>query len=167
VIRARRILVLGVMAAALIGLPRAAAAGLDVCNDTDSRVGLALGYSTGDTWMSEGWWHLDAHQCAALIQSDLQGRYYYLFAIDFDAGGGWSGPSTLCVAPGEFTIVGRDDCSARGHHVAGFMEVDTARAPDWTVRLDAASRRPGNPSPSASPSPAPSPSLAPSAGEGN
>lgn len=120
-----------------------AAAGLDVCNETRSRVGVALGYYRQDTWVSEGWWHLDAQQCAPVIKSGLTARYYYLFAIDFDAGGGWSGLSTLCVDPGEFTIVGRKECEPRGHHTAGFFEVDTAKSPDWTVRLDAASRRPG------------------------
>lgn len=124
----------------LYALP--ASASLDVCNETASRVGVAVGYHDGTDWVSEGWWHLDGAQCGPVIESDLNARYYYLFVIDFDAGGGWSGLSTLCVAPGEFTIAGRTGCEARGHHTAGFFEVDTARAPDWTVRLDAATRKP-------------------------
>lgn len=123
-------------------IPRTASAGLSVCNETPSRVGIALGYHDGSEWVSEGWWHLDGSQCAPVIQSDLSARFYYLFAIDFDAGGGWSGLSTLCVAPGEFTIPGREECEPRGHHTAGFFEIDTANSPDFTVRLDEASRRP-------------------------
>jgi len=136
-------LLIGLTAAAILLMDtRPANAGLQVCNDSTSRVGVALGYYTNDDWVSEGWWHIDADTCAPVINSALTARYYYLFAIDFDAGGGWSGLSTLCVAPGEFTIPGRLDCEARGHHTAGFMEVDTARSPDWTVRLDEQTRRP-------------------------
>ena len=119
-----------------------ASASLDVCNESTSRVGIALGYYSQDVWVSEGWRHVDGGDCAPVINSDLSARYYYLFAIDFDAGGGWSGLSTLCVAPGEFTISGRQDCETRGHHTAGFMEIDTAGSPEWTVRLDEATRRP-------------------------
>ncbi|MGD1934108.1 MAG: DUF1036 domain-containing protein [Candidatus Phaeomarinobacter sp.] len=118
-----------------------ASASLDVCNESTRRVGIALGYYSQDVWVSEGWWHVDGGDCAPVINSDLSARYYYLFAIDFDAGGGWSGLSTLCVAPGEFTISGRQDCETRGHHTAGFMEIDTAGSPEWTVRLDEATRR--------------------------
>lgn len=128
------------LAGALCALP--AQASLDVCNETASRVGVAVGYHDGRTWISEGWWHLDGRQCGPVIESALNARFYYLFVIDFDAGGGWSGLSTLCVAPGEFTIEGRDGCETRGHHTAGFFEVDTGRAPDWTVQLDATSRKP-------------------------
>lgn len=126
----------------LIGLTGAASASMDVCNESTSRVGVALGYYSQDVWVSEGWWHIEGGNCAPVIQSDLTARYYYLFAIDFDAGGGWSGLSTLCVAPGEFTISGRNDCETRGHHTAGFMEIDTSSSPDWTVRLDEATRTP-------------------------
>lgn len=129
-------------AMSLAAFTPSASASLDVCNESQSRVGIALGYYSQDNWVSEGWWHIDGGDCAPVINSDLTARYYYLFAIDFDAGGGWSGLSTLCVAPGEFTISGRLDCERRGHHTAGFMEIDTAGSPDWTVRLDEASRRP-------------------------
>lgn len=125
----------------LTALASPASASLDVCNESASRVGIALGYYKADTWVSEGWWHLESGQCAPVIESDLNARFYYLFAIDFDAGGGWSGYSTLCVAPGEFTIPGRTDCEARGHHTAGFMEVDTHNSPNWIVRLDEATRK--------------------------
>lgn len=138
----RLTLTVAIAALGLLAMPATASAGLDVCNESSSRIGVALGYFTQDEWVSEGWWHLDGRQCAPVIESDLNARYYYVFAIDFDAGGGWSGQSTLCVAPGEFTISGRQDCEARGHHTAGFMEVDTAGSPDWTVRFTEATRRP-------------------------
>lgn len=131
---------LAALLGALYALP--AQARLDVCNDTGSRVGIAVGYHDGSEWVSEGWWHLDGHKCGPVIETALDARYYYLFVIDFDAGGGWSGLATLCVAPDAFTIRGREDCEARGRFTAGFFEVDTAHAPDWTVRLDAATRRP-------------------------
>jgi len=146
--------------AALLGLAAAiqahpAQARLDVCNETDSRVGIAIGYHDGEDWVSEGWWHLDARQCGPVVESALIARYYYLFALDLDAGGGWSGQSTLCVAPGEFIIAGRTSCEARGHNTAGFFEIDTATSPDWTVRLDGANRRP-DPRRPADPLPGPS-----------
>jgi len=40
-----------------------AAADFRLCNNTGSRVGIALGYKDADGWTTEGWWNLSARTC--------------------------------------------------------------------------------------------------------
>ena len=60
---------------------------------------------------------------------------YYIYAVDYDRGGEWSGQAFMCTRDKEFTIRGIDDCLARGFDRTGFFEVDTGEQPSWTVQL--------------------------------
>lgn len=114
----------------------AAHADFRVCNKTSSRVGIALGYKAQMDWTTEGWWSLDAESCATLLPGRLASRYYYMYAVDYDQGGEWGGDSAfLCVHDKEFTIVGVNDCVARGFQRTGFYEVDTQNQESWTIQL--------------------------------
>ena len=62
-------------------------------------------------------------------------RYYYIYAIDYDRGGEWSGKAFMCTRDKEFTIRGTEDCLARGYDRTGFFEVDTGEQRSWTVQL--------------------------------
>jgi hypothetical protein len=62
-------------------------------------------------------------------------RYYYVYAIDYDRGGEWSGQAYLCTRPKEFTIQGTENCLARGFDRTGFFEIDTGEQRTWTVQL--------------------------------
>ena len=62
-------------------------------------------------------------------------RYYYIYAIDYDRGGEWSGQAYMCTRDKEFTIRGTQDCLARGFDRTGFFEVDTSEQKSWTVQL--------------------------------
>ena len=42
---------------ALVFMAQGAKADLKLCNKTESRVGVALGYKDKDGWASEGWWN--------------------------------------------------------------------------------------------------------------
>jgi uncharacterized membrane protein len=98
-----------------------------LCNKTDSRIGVAIGYKDGDLgWVTEGWWNLAAGSCDTLWKGALAARYY-IHAIDYDRGGEWSGQAFMCTRDKEFTIVGTDDCVARGLERTGFIEIDTSR----------------------------------------
>jgi uncharacterized membrane protein len=112
-----------------------AAADFRLCNNTGSRVGIALGYKENEGWTTEGWWNLSARTCETLLRGMLVARYYYIYAVDYDRGGEWSGQAFMCSRDKEFTIRGTEDCLARGFDRTGFFEVDTGEQPSWTVQL--------------------------------
>jgi uncharacterized membrane protein len=112
-----------------------AAADFRICNVTKSRVGIALGYKDGEGWATEGWWNVTAGNCETLLRGNLAARFYYIYAIDYDRGGEWSGQAFMCTRDKEFTIRGTGDCLARGYERAGFFEVDTGEQQTWTVQL--------------------------------
>jgi len=114
------------------------AADLELCNKTESRVGVALGYKDHDGWASEGWWNIGPNDCETLYPGPLIARYYYVFAVDYDKGGSWSGEAILCTRDKLFTIRGIKDCEERGYQKTGFFEVDTGENPKWTVSLSGA-----------------------------
>jgi uncharacterized membrane protein len=115
----------------------AAQADFRVCNKTTSRVGIAIGYKADRDWTTEGWWTIEAENCATILAGPLVGRYYYMYAVDYDQGGVWGGNSAyLCTQEKEFTIEGVTDCVARGYQRTGFKEVDTQNQESWTIQLE-------------------------------
>jgi len=137
---------------ALVASTRPAAADFRLCNNTPSRVGVAIGYKDAEGWTTEGWWNLPSHTCETLLKGNLVARYYYIYAIDYDRGGEWMGQAYMCTRDKEFTIRGISDCLARGYDRTGFFEVDTGEQRAWTVQLTESSEqspqkplRPGNP----------------------
>src|SRR5215210_6505859 len=70
-----------------------ARADLRLCNMTTSRVGVALGYRDAQGWVTEGWWNLNSRSCETLLKGQLAGRFYYVYALDYDRGGDWGGRS--------------------------------------------------------------------------
>jgi uncharacterized membrane protein len=135
-----------------------AAADFRLCNNTGSRVGIAVGYKDNDGWTTEGWWNLSARSCETLLRGTLVARFYYIYAVDYDRGGEWSGQAFMCTRDKEFTIRGIDNCLARGYERTGFFEVDTAEQRSWTVQLTESSEQPA-PRSSQTPSPPPAPSA--------
>jgi uncharacterized membrane protein len=136
-------------AIALAVVPDVARADFRLCNNTSSRVGIAVGYKDGDGWATEGWWNIAAHGCEVLLRGELAARFYYIYAVDYDRGGEWSGQAYMCTRDKEFTIRGTDNCLARGYDRTGFFEVDTGEQRSWTVQLtdsdEQASQRPNAP----------------------
>jgi uncharacterized membrane protein len=111
--------------------------GLKLCNNTDSKVGVALGYKDKNGWASEGWWNVDPHGCETLLTGELVARFYYIYAVDYDNGGSWGGTAIMCTRDKLFTIRGLEDCEGRGYQKTGFFEVDTGEESNWTVNLSA------------------------------
>ena len=140
-------------AAALTLAPAPALADFHLCNNTGSRVGIAIGYKDADGgWTTEGWWNLSARSCETLLKGTLVARFYYIYAIDYDRGGEWSGQAYMCSRDKEFTIRGTEDCLARGFDRTGFFEVDTGEQRAWTVQLtDTAEQVPQRPGMSGTP----------------
>ena len=128
----RRLLV----AAVLMLASTPAFADFQLCNTTSSRVGVAIGYKDADGgWTTEGWWNLSARSCETLLRGQLVARFYYIYALDYERGGEWSGQAFMCTRDKEFTIRGIDDCLARGYERTGFFEIDTGEQRSWTVQL--------------------------------
>jgi len=123
----------GLLLVLLSGLP--ARADFRLCNNTGSRVGVAIGYKDAESWTTEGWWNISARSCETLLRGALVARYYYIYAVDYDRGGEWSGHAYMCSREKEFTIRGTDNCLARGYDRTGFFEVDTGQQRSWTVQL--------------------------------
>jgi uncharacterized membrane protein len=123
-----------------------------LCNNTGSRVGVAIGYKDNDGWTTEGWWNVSARSCETLLRGALVARYYYIYAVDYDRGGEWSGKAYMCSREKEFTIRGTENCLARGYDRTGFFEVDTGEQRSWTVQLtDTAEQAPDRPLPPRAP----------------
>ncbi|BCJ89820.1 hypothetical protein IZ6_05550 [Terrihabitans soli] len=106
-----------------------------MCNSTKSRVGVAVGYKDGESWVTEGWWNVAAASCETLLKGPLVARYYYVYALDYDHGGEWGGSAFMCTKEKEFTIKGIDNCLARNYNRTGFFEIDTGEQRSWTVQL--------------------------------
>src|SRR6201995_2765673 len=119
-----------------------AAADFRLCNNTSSRVGIALGYKDAEGWTTEGWWNVSSRACETLLKGTLVARYYYIYALDYDRGGEWSGQAFMCSRDKEFTIKGTENCLARGFDRTGFFEVDTGDQRAWTVQLTDANEQP-------------------------
>jgi uncharacterized membrane protein len=119
-----------------------AAADFRLCNNTSSRVGIALGYKDAEGWTTEGWWNVSSRSCETLLKGSLVARFYYIYALDYDRGGEWSGQAFMCSRDKEFTIKGTENCLARGFDRTGFFEVDTGEQRAWTVQLTDANEQP-------------------------
>jgi uncharacterized membrane protein len=127
------------LALALLGLvclaPAAAHADLRMCNLSNTRVSVALAYTDGAQWVSEGWWNLKPTDCSTLLTGGLAAQFYYVYAMD-ERGGEWKGKAFMCTSDREFKIEGRQDCYLRGFDRTGFFEIDTGKdAKNWTVQL--------------------------------
>ena len=127
---------------ALAASAQPAAADFRLCNNTPSRVGVAVGYKDADGWTTEGWWNLPSRTCETVLKGNLVARYYYVYAIDYDRGGEWTGRAYMCTRDREFTIRGIGDCLAHGYDRTGFFEVDTGEQRAWTVQLTESAEQP-------------------------
>ncbi|MFO1185337.1 MAG: DUF1036 domain-containing protein [Bauldia sp.] len=114
-----------------------ARADLRLCNQTGSRVGVAIGYKDQQTWTTEGWWNIAGNACETILAGPLQSRFYYVYAVDYDQGGEWGGRAVMCTRDKMFTIRGIEDCVARGFVRTGFFEIDTGEQKNWTIQLTA------------------------------
>lgn len=116
-------------------------ADLRICNKSESRVGISIGYRSDRGWTTEGWWNLEPSSCEVMLPGDLKSQYYYMFAVDYDEGGEWAGSAFMCTADKIYTIHGIEDCLARGFQRTGFFEIDTGTQTSWTIQLTEPTQR--------------------------
>jgi len=127
---------------ALLAATCAARADFRICNNSSARVSVAVAYTDGQNWVSEGWWNLKSSDCEVLLRGGLAAQFYYVYAMD-ERGGEWKGKAYMCTRDREFRIEGRDNCLVRGYDRTGFLEIDTGKdAKNWTVQLTDATQQP-------------------------
>src|SRR5256885_3079899 len=90
-----------------------AAADFRLCNNTSSRVGIALGYKDPEGWTTEGWWNVSSRSCETLLRGTLVARYYYIYALDYDRGGEWSGHAFFGWRDNEVSMNRNENCQMR------------------------------------------------------
>ena len=106
-----------------------------LCNNSSQRVSVALSYTDGSQWITEGWWNLKPTACETLLRGALAAQFYYVYGMD-ERGGEWKGKAYMCTRDREFRIIGRNNCLVRGYDRTGFFEIDTgSQAKNWTVQL--------------------------------
>ena len=118
-----------------LGAAAPAHADFRLCNNTTGRISVAMAYTDGEAWVSEGWWNLKPSACETLLRGPLAAQFYYVYAMD-ERGGEWKGKAFMCTRDREFRIDGRENCYVRGFERTGFFEIDTGKdARSWTVQL--------------------------------
>ncbi len=117
---------------------------LELCNATASRVGIALGYRDKKGWATEGWWNIASQTCETILRDRLPSQFIYVYAVDYDRGGEWTGKEFMCVSNKSFWIRGAKNCVDRGHQRVGFFEIDTGKSSQWVIRLTAPDGRQGS-----------------------
>ena len=155
---------LSLAAAMLLASALPALADFRLCNNTASRVGIAIGYRDKEGWLTEGWWNVSSRSCETILKGPLASRYYYVYAVDYDQGGEWGGKSFMCTRDKEFTIRGFQDCLSRGYDRTGFFEIDSGEQKSWTVQLSEQAQNGAKPKSSAPENVTP-PSATPEAAE--
>lgn len=112
------------LSAGLVLVATAAQADLTACNRTDAVQKLAIAYSDGSQWVSEGWWGLQPGECKLVLPGPLAQRHYY-YTLSDDPGFAGEGYA-FCVTSEPFTLPGADgDCAALGGEQRPFAHVDT------------------------------------------
>lgn len=117
----------GVAAAALmvaVTAASAAQAGFQICNRSSDDVTVAFGYREGGEWTSSGWWNIAIGECKTVYEKSLREQFYYYYAEKVNDEGFWNGDYVFCAVDDAFTIVGDQNCKARGYDAYGFREVD-------------------------------------------
>ncbi len=68
------------LAAASLATASASFAGFKVCNKSNERASVSVGYNSSEYgWTSEGWWRVPVGDCVSIISGELNSRYYYLY----------------------------------------------------------------------------------------
>jgi len=174
--------VLGLVALMVALTGQRADAGFRVCNQSNFRMSVALGYvDRARGWVAQGWWVINAAQCTELVTNDLNNRYYYLYAESTADGGKttWSGKVPFCIQKQKFLLFqaeyGKntlDDCAKAGLELANFDVVDVGQSKNHTLNFAGGGnvQPPSQPPVTAAPQPsqgpvtaAPRPALPPAA----
>ncbi|MFW6027599.1 MAG: DUF1036 domain-containing protein, partial [bacterium] len=105
-----------------------------LCNKTSLELWGAVGYASGKTFISRGWWKVPAGQCVKPVKDQLESRFFYTYAEAKRENGErivWGGEHPLCTADVMFEIEGNENCAARGYDKTGFQRQNTEGRNGW------------------------------------
>lgn len=111
--------------------------GLDICNDSSSRVFGAIAVQENGNWTSRGWWPVDPGQCVKPYDKTLVGTQAHIFALqealteegapapDKRLRSETVTPAQFCIAESRFSALGNENCRDKGYAAANFRPVPT------------------------------------------
>ena len=114
--------------------------GLEVCNNSSSRIWTAVATRDDGDWKSRGWWTIEQGACLRTLTKTLQGTEAHYYALAENITEGVDGqeigpdkrlrsvattPAQFCVAEAKFSALGREYCAESGYAVANFRPVPT------------------------------------------
>ncbi len=100
--------------------------GLRLCNRASATVWTAIARREGEGWESRGWWPLEIDSCAKVINETIDetdALYVYAGLRETEVSPDRplsSADESFCLADTRFSIVGRENCQARGYSVGRF-----------------------------------------------
>ncbi len=126
------------VAAAFALAPAAALADFHLCNNTGSRVGIAVGYKDTDgSWVTEGWWNLSARSCETVLKGTLIARFLLHLRDRLRPRRRMVRPGLHCTRDKEFTIKG----TQIAWRAASTAPASSRSTPAEQRRLDGAAHR--------------------------
>jgi len=120
--------------------------GMDICNDSTSRIFGAIAIQQDGNWTSRGWWPIEAGTCAKPHDSSLIGTQAHVFALqeatdtegqalpDRRLRSEVVTPAPFCIAESRFAALGRENCLEQGYAVVDFRPV-TSDVDGQVIRL--------------------------------
>jgi uncharacterized membrane protein len=106
----------------------ASADGQEFCNETSFILYSAIAFPDQSSLVSEGWTRLRPGECRTVLPAPVPPGEYFVFAQSSPAHRGgirrWSGPSTLCVDAGDFSVSALANCENLGLESRGFHIID-------------------------------------------
>lgn len=128
-----------VCAGVLFGLtalaPKPASADLTACNDYHQGISVAIAYynKSDGYFISTGWYNIEPGYCKAVMTGNLDNRYYYMYATNYDWTWEWSGDYKFCADPDhKFTFYNaQHNCD----QTESFREIDTGNYRSYTYRF--------------------------------
>lgn len=104
--------------------------GLTICNQTQEKSWISIGYREDGAWQSRGWWELEAQDCIRPWSKDLKGTEMHIYAQQGEWGetmgvlkNSIETVSEFCVSEGKFSALGREYCTDQGYASANFRPV--------------------------------------------
>jgi len=111
--------------------------GLEICNDSSTRIWSALATRHQGGWQSRGWWDIEPNTCAKPYNAPLDGTEAHIFALQENTDEAGKSlpdrhlrtvstvPSQFCIAEAKFSARGREFCAENGYNIANFRPVTT------------------------------------------
>jgi len=116
-----------VVVTALVLLPSAALADLQLCNKTSYVIEAAIGIEDKGSAATRGWFRVDPGQCRAVMQGKVEAERVYLHPRALPVYGAspmaQAGHADLCIAEGTFLVAGARHCTEPRQRLVRFTEV--------------------------------------------